>query len=76
MDDEPRDRLIPMREVVARVGLSKATIYRLMERGVFPRPHTIRSLHAVRWSEAAVDAFIKGVIADKSIDATLTESRS
>jgi prophage regulatory protein len=42
------DRLIPIVEVVRILGLSRATIYRLLDAGKFPSPVRI-GIRAVRW---------------------------
>jgi len=44
-------------EVLHRTGLSKATIYRLMDRGLFPLRRPLCS-GAVGWSEEEVEAWI------------------
>ena len=44
-------------EVMHRTGLSKATIYRLMDRGLFPLRRPLCS-GAVGWSEEEVEAWI------------------
>lgn len=57
MSTEPLS-LLPIREVRARVGLSQATIYRLVAAGSFPRQHHVhgRSL----WRSDEVAAWIEG----------------
>ena len=51
------DRLLKMREVCERVGLSRATIYRLEGRGQFPpRVHVTEC--AIRWRENEVASWI------------------
>ena len=49
--------LLRMREVTRTVGLSRATIYRLMGRGEFPRAVTLTG-SAVAWVQTEVDAWI------------------
>jgi prophage regulatory protein len=49
--------LLRMAEVTRTVGLSRATIYRLMERGQFPRAVTLTG-SAVAWVRAEVEAWI------------------
>lgn len=50
--------LLSIRDVRARVGLSQATIYRLVAAGTFPRQHHVhgRSL----WRSDEVAAWIEG----------------
>ncbi|KRA42959.1 hypothetical protein ASD72_12925 [Pseudoxanthomonas sp. Root630] len=54
--DEMATALLPIRAVKARVGLSTATVYRLMQRGTFPRPRKVgqKSL----WRSDEVEAWI------------------
>jgi predicted DNA-binding transcriptional regulator AlpA len=46
------------REVVRRTGLSRATIYRLMARGEFPRQHRLSS-GRVGWSEEEIEHWLR-----------------
>jgi prophage regulatory protein len=48
--------LLPIKEVKARVGLSVAMIYRLMQRGTFPRPRKIGTKSL--WRSDEVEAWI------------------
>lgn len=50
-------RLIRMREVLDKTGLSKATLYRLIAAGKFPASVQLSS-RAVRWEESLVDEFL------------------
>ncbi|MFA8515725.1 helix-turn-helix transcriptional regulator [Xanthomonas campestris] len=49
-------RLLPIKDVRAKVGLSPATIYRQMQAGKFPKPHKVcsRSL----WLSTQLDEWI------------------
>ena len=47
------DRLIPLARVREIVSLSKAMIYRLIQRGAFPRPCKVGGV-ASRWSEREI----------------------
>ena len=42
------DRLLRRRQVEEMAGLSRSSVYRLMQEGVFPRPVRVGS-NAVRW---------------------------
>ena len=53
-----QDRLLRRREVEELVGLSRASIYRLMRSGEFPRPVKVSST-AVRWRESEIHAWIQ-----------------
>lgn len=50
-------RLEPMKAVKVRVGLSQATIYRLLAAGRFPKPHR-RVGKRVLWLSTDIDAWI------------------
>ncbi len=51
------------REVVRRTGLSRATIYRLMTRGEFPRQHRLSS-GRVGWSEEEIERWLRCRLAE------------
>ena len=53
-----QDRLLRRREVERITGMSRASIYRLMQRGEFPRPVKVGST-AVRWKESDLTAWIE-----------------
>lgn len=56
---EPRAvRLVRLREVQHRVGLGRSTIYRWMDEGKFPKPHSLGG-YAVRWLESDIDEWIQ-----------------
>lgn len=59
-DEEPDDRLIKLDEVMRRVGLCKAMIYRLIQKKRFPAPYKTASTSS-RWSEREVKAWIDEV---------------
>ena len=48
------DRLLRLAEVERLVGLSRATIYRLMRAGAFPEPRRVGP-RAVRWSQLEIE---------------------
>ena len=50
---EPLGRLLRRREVEHETGLSRATIYRKMAQGKFPRPLQIDE-NSVRWPEVRI----------------------
>jgi len=52
----PPPRLLRLPEVIARVGLSRASIYRLIQQSDFPAPKRIGA--ASRWREDEVSAWI------------------
>ena len=51
--DKP-DRILRLRDVIARTGLSRSTIYRKMADGTFPTQIRISS-HSAGWRETQVD---------------------
>jgi|TARA_R100001244_G_scaffold20643_2_gene21373 prophage regulatory protein len=55
-------RLIRLKEVMHRVGLGRSTIYRWMDEGKFPKPHSLGG-YAVAWLEADINRWIDEQIA-------------
>jgi prophage regulatory protein len=51
------DRLLKMSDVIARLGVSRSTIWRLTQSGDFPRPVAI-SPGRKGWLKSQVDAWI------------------
>lgn len=51
-------RFLRLTEVRARVPYSRATIYRLIAAGQFPRPYSLGG-RAVAWLESEIDAWIE-----------------
>ena len=49
--------------VLARVGLSRSALYRLVDGGKFPRPVKLGE-RAIAWDSRAVDRWIKAKIAE------------
>jgi prophage regulatory protein len=56
MTTDAPNRIIRIRAVLAKTGLSRSTLYRKIERGIFPRQIQI-SDRCVGWREAAVNAW-------------------
>lgn len=54
------DRLLRLRDVVSRVGLAKATIYRKIAAGEFPRPVTVGK-SSVRWRESDISGWMSAL---------------
>ncbi len=50
-------RLIRLKEVKHRTGLSTATVYRRMKEGTFPQSHSLGG-SMVAWSEAEIEDWI------------------
>lgn len=58
----PEESLLRLPAVRARTGLPKATIYWLIQRGLFPRPlKLIPGGRAVGWRQSDIDAWIDGL---------------
>lgn len=51
------DRIIRLKAVLARTGLSRATIYRKIREGSFPAQVAI-SVHGAGWHESAINRWI------------------
>jgi len=51
-------RLIRLREVMAKTGLSKTSVYRLMDTGDLPVSVKL-SKHSMAWREHEIDAWIE-----------------
>jgi prophage regulatory protein len=57
--DGPKD-LLTAREVAARLSLSCRTLYRLIQRGQFPRPVRV-GRRGVRWRVSDVQRYLDGL---------------
>ncbi|WP_425516621.1 helix-turn-helix transcriptional regulator [Sphingobium phenoxybenzoativorans] len=56
MNDMPADRFLRVEAVLDRTGLSRATLYRKVRQGTFPRQIRI-AVRCVGWRESAVAAW-------------------
>jgi prophage regulatory protein len=54
------DRLIRLRDVAFLVGMSRATIYRKIKLGEFPRPVGVGG-QSVRWRESVLAEWMSGL---------------
>lgn len=52
------DRIIRLKTVLTRTGLSRSTLYRKISDGTFPKQIRI-SIHGAGWHESAIDRWIK-----------------
>jgi prophage regulatory protein len=57
-------RILRIKEVIVFIGLSRSTIYDMVERGDFPKPIKLGA-RAIGWREFAVDEWITN---RKSVD--------
>ena len=55
---EPAARLLAVREVAARLGVSTRQVWKLASGGRIPKP--VRLAGSVRWNERQLTAFIDG----------------
>lgn len=62
MAEQHREVLIRRKQVEARTGLSRSTIYELIQSGRFPRPVPLVG-RTVAWTESSVDKWIAERIA-------------
>lgn len=51
------DKILRCREVQHAIGLSRSTIYRMVERGDFPQPQKL-GLRAIGWRESAIQSWV------------------
>ncbi|WP_306765522.1 helix-turn-helix transcriptional regulator [Komagataeibacter rhaeticus] len=54
---KPDNRLLRLREVTERTGLSRATIYRHINKGTFPKPRKLSS-GTIRWHSGIIENWI------------------
>ena len=57
-------RILRLPEVMARVGLSRASVYLYIGKGLFPRPVAI-GRRAVGWLESEIDAWLAARIRER-----------
>ena len=58
MQNQPENELMKLSEVIAAVHYSKASIYRLMNDGKFPKPINLGG-RSVFWVRTQIRSFIK-----------------
>ena len=54
------DRLLRLREVTARTGMGKSTIYRKIAHGLFPPPVSVGG-QSVRWRESDIERWMQAL---------------
>jgi prophage regulatory protein len=59
------DRILRIRTVLARTGLSRSTLYRKINEGSFPRQVPI-SVHGTGWRESAINRWMADPAAYRS----------
>ena len=60
-------RFLPVKEVVRRTSLSRATVYRLVQAGEFPKPVTLTGARTA-WVETEVTAWMQARLAGRDSD--------
>ncbi|MDI1366140.1 MAG: AlpA family phage regulatory protein [bacterium] len=71
------DRILRIRTVLQRTGLSRSTLYRKIQDGSFPRQVQI-SVHGAGWQESAINRWIanpEGYGRDPSRTLEMTHAR-
>ena len=63
MAEAATDRLLPLAVVADRTSLSKATIYRMLKTGQFPRPLQVGP-NSVRWLESDLKSWMEALTAE------------
>ena len=58
MTTSTTDRLLSLKEVKTRCGLSRSSVYRMMRGGSFPEPLRV-GLRAVRWREREIEDWLE-----------------
>ena len=61
MTDEKPDRILRLNNVLDRTGLSRATLYRKVENGTFPRQVRIAA-RCVGWRESAISDWMRNPV--------------
>jgi len=61
------DRIVRMKTVLARTGLSKSTIYRKISEGTFP-PRIRISIHGAGWKESDIDRWVENPVAWRPVN--------
>jgi Predicted transcriptional regulator len=69
MTTEAPDRILRIKTVLERTGLSRSTLYRKIERGTFPRQVRI-SVRCAGWRESAVNGWLKDPVIHSGDDET------
>jgi len=59
-DATPNTKILRLRVVTERVGLSRSTLWRLVKSGSFPRPLEL-SVGAIGWREADIEQWISNL---------------
>jgi prophage regulatory protein len=58
MSDENADRILRIKTVLQRTGLTRSTMYRKIQNGTFPKQISI-SVRCAGWRESAINEWLK-----------------
>ncbi|WP_354311709.1 helix-turn-helix transcriptional regulator [Sphingomonas trueperi] len=64
MQPDPPDRILRIKTVLARTGLTRSTLYRKMEAGTFPKNIRI-STRCMGWRESAIAEWLSSLPSDE-----------
>lgn len=64
------ERIIRLKTVLARTGLSRSTLYRKMADGTFPQRVPI-SVHGTGWHESAINRWIADPVGYRKLEGVL-----
>ena len=64
----PAPRILRIRDVLARTGVSRSSLYRFIDDGSFPRPVALGA-KATGWVEAEISQWIESRIAERDTEA-------
>jgi prophage regulatory protein len=64
---DPPDRILRIKTVLARTGLTRSTLYRKMEAGTFPKNIRI-STRCMGWRESAIAEWLRNPTPDGTSD--------
>ena len=67
-------RLIRLKEVLHKVGMSKSTLYRLIAAGEFPASVAIAN-RAVAWEESLVDEYLMRKVSEQNLKRDRAEAQ-
>jgi len=68
MSDENSDRIVRIKTVLERTGLTRSTLYRKIQNGTFPKQVSI-SVRCAGWRESAINEWLKNPMFDRVHDA-------
>ena len=67
LTSERKMRFIKMKEVMAKTGIARSTVWYMVKNGTLPKPRKL-SPRVTVWVESEIDEFIKNIIEIKKIN--------